>query len=196
MVYDSTPIPRRKSCEACKKAKRRCDLSLPACSRCIHRSVPCIYPWQQPLAHDNPTPEIPPVDLPVDPQWDFNDMFEPQPSIGSSCQQSCPSVVPELVNSLLRPENEWIRSLHLLPGREVNIGPSFALVIPRARQPKPLPEIIASHLQFAIDILKDTPRKMVFENQTSWCHPNLYKNHMPRAMQGPYMLSFSSFKPF
>jgi hypothetical protein len=38
-------LPRRKSCAACVAGKRRCDLALPACRRCISKGVACIYPW-------------------------------------------------------------------------------------------------------------------------------------------------------
>jgi hypothetical protein len=34
---------RRKSCSGCVKAKRRCDLILPTCSRCSLRNSRCIY---------------------------------------------------------------------------------------------------------------------------------------------------------
>jgi hypothetical protein len=62
--------------------------------------------------------------------------------------------------------------------------PSVQLVESRTRPLTPLPEIISSHFQFAINVLKDTPRMMVLQNQTPWCHPSLYRKHMPRAMQG------------
>ncbi|KAH8598645.1 hypothetical protein B0O99DRAFT_684032 [Bisporella sp. PMI_857] len=38
---------RRKSCTACVRAKRRCDLSLPACQRCLTRGTACKYPWAE-----------------------------------------------------------------------------------------------------------------------------------------------------
>lgn len=44
--------------------------------------------------------------------------------------------------------------------------------------------VIASRLQFAIDRLQEVPRTMILENQTPWCHPQLYRNYMPRSMQG------------
>lgn len=184
MVYDSTPLPRRKSCEACKKAKRRCDLALPSCSRCIHRDVTCVYPWRQTSALEN-VDELPSlVDHPVDHQQDFNIISDQQFNHPDFVQQPCSLALTERVDSLLSNQNGWAHSLHVVPDREVNVGPYFALAIPRARQPRPLPEIIASNLQYAIDILKETPKTMVLENQTPWCHPKLYTNHMPRAMQG------------
>ncbi|KXH32605.1 hypothetical protein CSIM01_07970 [Colletotrichum simmondsii] len=35
---------KQKSCFACVEAKRRCDQSLPACSRCLDKEVICTYP--------------------------------------------------------------------------------------------------------------------------------------------------------
>lgn len=34
---------RQKSCNNCVKAKRGCDKHHPACSRCVEKSIPCIY---------------------------------------------------------------------------------------------------------------------------------------------------------
>ncbi|KAJ5090265.1 hypothetical protein N7532_008949 [Penicillium argentinense] len=62
----------------------------------------------------------------------------------------------------------------------------LVVAIPRARPLRPLSEIVASHLQFAIDNLKNTPKIMVLENQTPWCHQQLYKSYMPKVMQDAY----------
>jgi hypothetical protein len=40
----ANPPPRRKSCLACIKAKRRCDARRPSCLRCCQRNIPCNYP--------------------------------------------------------------------------------------------------------------------------------------------------------
>ncbi|KAI1341093.1 hypothetical protein F5Y15DRAFT_376903 [Xylariaceae sp. FL0016] len=45
-VERGNPPPRRKSCAACTKAKRRCDLRQPACLRCSQRKIVCSYPPQ------------------------------------------------------------------------------------------------------------------------------------------------------
>ncbi|KAH7029481.1 uncharacterized protein B0I36DRAFT_364017 [Microdochium trichocladiopsis] len=37
------PTARRKSCVACTRAKRRCDLVVPQCSRCVERQLDCVY---------------------------------------------------------------------------------------------------------------------------------------------------------
>ncbi|KAF6804495.1 RNA polymerase II mediator complex component [Colletotrichum sojae] len=51
---------KQKSCFPCVEAKRRCDRSLPACSRCLEREVDCAYsPVRRP-------PLPPPPDRPLD----------------------------------------------------------------------------------------------------------------------------------
>ncbi|KAH6976515.1 hypothetical protein BKA56DRAFT_589723 [Ilyonectria sp. MPI-CAGE-AT-0026] len=39
---------RRKSCFACARGKRRCDLGFPECGRCLARRVTCVYAWISP----------------------------------------------------------------------------------------------------------------------------------------------------
>ncbi|KAI1303820.1 hypothetical protein F5Y03DRAFT_359184 [Xylaria venustula] len=43
-IERGNPPPRRKSCAACIKAKRRCDLRQPSCLRCSQRRIDCSYP--------------------------------------------------------------------------------------------------------------------------------------------------------
>ncbi|KAI0444203.1 hypothetical protein F4803DRAFT_512356 [Xylaria telfairii] len=43
-IERGNPPPRRKSCAACIKAKRRCDLRQPSCLRCSQRKIDCSYP--------------------------------------------------------------------------------------------------------------------------------------------------------
>ncbi|KAJ6786275.1 hypothetical protein PWT90_00815 [Aphanocladium album] len=50
------PPPRRKSCTACIKAKRRCDyVAAPACQRCAHRNITCDYPTHRRAPPPNTT---------------------------------------------------------------------------------------------------------------------------------------------
>ncbi|KAJ6171378.1 hypothetical protein N7470_000445 [Penicillium chermesinum] len=84
--------------------------------------------------------------------------------------------------------DECYHSLWLSPADEVHLSPDFELSVARARAqpPKPLSEILASRLQYSIDVFRDAPRMMIMENQTPWCHPQLYKNKMPKVMQDAY----------
>ncbi|KAB8223807.1 hypothetical protein BDV33DRAFT_188639 [Aspergillus novoparasiticus] len=182
------PPPRRKSCEACKTAKRRCDLAFPACSRCATRNTPCIYPGRQPaipqelidemvesIAQTVDTPlsfsagipcmtefSIPELPDPPTVAHPF-DVFDPQ---WDYIDFDAPCLSPESHSGVLIPR------------------PSNTMTAPVARPPMPLSAIIASRLQFAIDVLKVVPKMMVQENQTPWSHKQLYLNGMPKQMQG------------
>ncbi|KUI58581.1 Regulator of drug sensitivity 1 [Cytospora mali] len=54
------PPPRRKSCQACVKAKRRCDQRSPACLRCVQRKIMCQYP-ARPSENIRSNPGQPPL---------------------------------------------------------------------------------------------------------------------------------------
>lgn len=80
-----------------------------------------------------------------------------------------------------------------------------ALSLPVALTPKPdqmlvpsrhhpqtsLEEMIASRIQYALDVIKKVPSSMVSENQTPWSHPYLYRAYMPREMQGMSLRGWS-----
>lgn len=46
----------RRSCDACVKAKSRCDLQTPTCSRCVKRKVNCVF-QNEPLTAHATTPK-------------------------------------------------------------------------------------------------------------------------------------------
>ncbi|KAH7176219.1 hypothetical protein EDB81DRAFT_772163 [Dactylonectria macrodidyma] len=56
---------RRKSCFACARGKRRCDLGFPECGRCLTRRVTCVYAWispeeaQEVVQSSSPSPWMP-----------------------------------------------------------------------------------------------------------------------------------------
>lgn len=183
MHQDIAPA-RRKSCEACKSAKRRCDLAFPFCSRCAQRNEPCVYPRRQPAAF--PDCDYGLTSLPEPPK-------EPWPILALTPRLTItndPCIpLPPTSNDLDPLESQLGYANHAWPmqlptPQETIVSPSLELALPRTRPLRPLSEIVASRLQFAIDILKDTPRRMVLENQTPWCHAQLYKHQMPEAMQG------------
>lgn len=180
----SNPPPRRKSCEACKIAKRRCDLAFPACLRCARRNLTCVYPGKQPTAFQDPALDV------------FSLLEQSQdPSFFSGESQCPPEINLPALSDL---------ELHqcTMPGLGVdyplNISPEFhhryhrsivqslraETVILRTRSSTPISTVIAQRLQFSIDMLKDAPRMMVLENQTPWCHRQLYQDGMPRSLQG------------
>ncbi|KAH8680017.1 hypothetical protein BGZ60DRAFT_242153 [Tricladium varicosporioides] len=48
----------RRSCSACARAKHRCDLQTPRCSRCVKRNTTCIF-VNEPLTAKSPLPPAP-----------------------------------------------------------------------------------------------------------------------------------------
>ncbi|KAL5085238.1 hypothetical protein Trisim1_010801 [Trichoderma cf. simile WF8] len=49
------PISRKKTCVQCRKAKARCSLTLPRCTRCIDKSLACDYARMAPYSGLPPT---------------------------------------------------------------------------------------------------------------------------------------------
>jgi hypothetical protein len=175
-VERDNPPPRRKSCEACRAAKRRCDLALPACFRCTRRNVLCVYPGL-------PAPELMPELLALFNQPEMPDPCMTQftlgntPTFDSVLLETPPPSIHEPSPAPLnhRPQNSPI---------SVTYSQSFEITHVRTRAHAPLSEIMASRYQYALDTLSDTPRMMVVENQTPWSHRELYSDGMPKAMQG------------
>jgi hypothetical protein len=188
------PPPRRKSCTACIRAKRRCDLGQPACFRCAQRNLICRYaePRQKILSSPQMTPvsgtswpgiEIPSIDLsiPVDEVTETSS-FGPT-NVLDYFGQIPTHPLPHLLGG--DPDLADI-SLDLIPSTP---SPLFPL---RSRffDYSDVSRSIETRLKYAIEEIRRTPKTMVFENQTPWCHPQLYMNAMPRSMQGkPTILS-------
>lgn len=181
MLNDPIPPSRRKSCEACKTAKRRCDLAIPICSRCAQRNVSCIYPGRQSLSPAD-------LSLQASSQMDVADnVWAPlsiNPFFTDVYGLCAPPETTDPMVSLLDDNQHEPRDPWLAYNQEIHLPTTFEMARPRTRQLAPLSEVFASRLQFSIDILKESPRMMVLENQTPWCHRHLYKRHMPKTMQG------------
>ena len=43
--------------------------------------------------------------------------------------------------------------------------------------------VTSQRLQYALEALMNAPKQMAHENALPWCHPKLYRDEMPRAMQ-------------
>ncbi|CAG7944400.1 unnamed protein product [Penicillium olsonii] len=175
-------VPRRKSCEACKSAKRRCDLAFPTCSRCLHRGLPCFYPGRLRQTCADVVANIPTsrsneqlMDVSLSQNWTPDDAAS--------------------ISAL--PLHPTIRGL---PPREMAIDPhdgvdifsgittsqEHDLAMTKVNPPRQLPDVLANRLQFAVDVLKTIPKMVVTENKTPWAHTQLYKSGMPREMQDAF----------
>lgn len=64
--------------------------------------------------------------------------------------------------------------------------PSPQLLNPPSFDVDAVAERMEHHLGYAIDQIRHTPRTMLLESRTPWCHVSLYSRAMPLAMQGEY----------
>ena len=195
------PPPRRKSCTCCIKAKRRCDLGLPACLRCSQRGLECKYP-PAPAPKRKATKAGRPADSsPAD--TDEGQPLEPAhwtPELETAQAATGPSLTPILTSA--SPTLDY--NLNILDFFENALddiyGPSMG-GLPSALIPSPSTEVvfptksqkgladlvektISTRLQYALDEIIKAPKMMITENQTPWCHRQLYEDYMPRSMQG------------
>ncbi|KAJ0163106.1 hypothetical protein CTA2_3507 [Colletotrichum tanaceti] len=184
----ANPPPRRKTCLACIKAKRRCDHGQPVCLRCSRRKIDCVYPSIPPMPRSKKKQTVVPLavsqlveTLPM--QEDPESPTEAPASVAE--QTPCPG------NSLdMGFDDLWT------PGTLLNDSLSLPSMTPRPEQmlvssrdpsqdvlPEGSLDMIASRLQCALDEIKKVPASIVLENQTPWSHPYLFRAHMPRDMQ-------------
>ncbi|KAL4955910.1 hypothetical protein BDW69DRAFT_104915 [Aspergillus filifer] len=179
-VERNNPPPRRKSCDACRAAKRRCDLALPTCFRCARRGISCVYPG---LPAPDQLPELltllngqsEPVEECAD-QFNFASAppaFDVPPALDLSGLET-----PALSLPL---QDERLYSAPVLVRTSNN-----EMTHVRSNTYITLSELMESRFRYAIDTLKDVPRMMVVENQTPWSHAQLYINGMPKVMQDAY----------
>jgi hypothetical protein len=198
------PPPRKKSCTACIKAKRRCDLAVPACLRCAQRQILCEYPMrqqqQQQPAQGRTQPKRFPLPSPMEALTEFSE--EPLPELlgGGSCTPDTPFLGFGLDLTLddLDCSEPFIGTLDdglsemLLPTPDGNDQETCALFHQPSILSPPLSEdleqryveVVAHRLQYSIDEIRKAPTMMVTKNQTPWSHPMLYAKGMPRSMQG------------
>lgn len=181
-MYHNVVPSRRKSCEACKAAKRRCDLVFPFCSRCVQRGEPCVYPGKQPVFPDYDS-ELPPLpDLSKEP-WPVLALTSPLTAMHEPCLP-LPAVADYCSPESQQGYASYASLIQPSVPQETVLPPTLELALPRTRPLRFLSEVVASHLQFTIDVCKDAPSRMVLENQAPWCHAQLYRHQMPKVMQG------------
>jgi hypothetical protein len=182
------PPPRRKSCLACTRARRRCDQATPACQRCAQRTIDCQYPQgtrprRTPVVVSAPgsTPstsvnQIPGLfDLPTTPFASFDilgtsdDLFG-GPDLNFMDLEADQSLESGRALDVVNPPPPTTATLALVPSR-------LTTDAQRTRA-------LTSRLQYGVDQVIAAPRMMVLENQMPWCHAHLYDDGMPRSMQG------------
>lgn len=223
------PPPRRKSCHACVKAKRRCDQKLPTCTRCSQRKIACQYPsWPArfeaaPISPSPATPrafgtEFLPDDSGVDetfvnflaPTYNAEPINNPWASRKSPCLHHPvrPGAQGEALGSSIEVADATSLGLALanrdillhenldadmffdftdgtLLGKDVAARPPHGVPAALGRLDLAgLHAALETNFSYAMERIKTAHPSMLLNNQTPWCHPLLYRDNMPREMQG------------
>ncbi|TPX06804.1 uncharacterized protein E0L32_002300 [Thyridium curvatum] len=206
----TNPPPRRKSCAACIKAKRRCDNGQPACLRCSRRRITCQYPSNSTggtgMATAPATPGAEITALVPSAQVPSSDaVAENHMPTWTQPQDSRPSYATAPLQDMADTDNLSNAEIlwDFLPPTTVTLGghSASASLTPAAQQPTPAPpafsvlsnsstlrtveivaKIIDTRLLYGLEAIKAAPRQMVLEMQTPWAHASLYREGMPRCM--------------
>jgi hypothetical protein len=190
---------RRKSCTACVKAKRRCDLGFPFCKRCVIKGLDCRYPNAAKATVRNAeviirqsTPDITPSEC----TSSFNDYdvsttqideihanIDPLFLQSTTPTDSCGSS-PEIW------QNDW--SNNWKP--EVStprVRTTAAPRICRTLLPETVLPVLLNELQvlFITDGLRTFVANMAYSGTTHFLHQNLYQDYQPQAYQDAVAIS-------
>lgn len=164
---------RRKSCEWCFKARRKCDLTYPTCRACERRGKQCEYaypPQQSSYA-------------------DINDLLEneaPQKTAGPLSPQTLTSSRPS------KAAEQW----HLQAGQARSQSMQRRLGTPEFPSPqghlKP-PESVDtvtpngfSRLAWVYDQIRDAPNMFAKQAETLFIHRELLEQHFPRPLRAAF----------
>lgn len=229
------PPPRRKSCLACVKAKRRCDQRAPSCFRCSQRKITCTYPHPARTrsvrglqSHPTPEPSRPAIYSAVEQSHGEHELFEDisfdhdlllqadasalqhqpgwlddqahfaPPHDAFSCGQHAEEAASPLPQkwSMMAPTvdvslfgdaagrstfSSHTTSAHMTTRQTM---PSYEIALTGYFNVDAINAELESKLAYAVEKIKSAPKTMLTALQTPWCHPSLYKDDMPLAMQG------------
>lgn len=207
------PPPRRKSCAACTKAKRRCDYALPACLRCSDRGIECHYPQRTrssilrvaPSATPAPTAEealpAPPTPCGMFSAGAFMDEIvaaDTTFSQGVSYTKDIEGIFSPIdvlwdggqQETIPGPDLEDRNTTSGVPmdsGDSQLGGPSdHAIQRPAfsSDEIQMTPGVAAERLRDAATIMNKIPRLLVETLGTPWCHADVFKRHMPTCIKG------------
>jgi hypothetical protein len=171
---------RQKSCSECAKAKRRCDLHQPRCTRCSRQQLACIYPTSPAAAVNGELPEnaVSDLTIPGDPiHFDLPDLaHNPVPGLldfNFTSSTGFDSITPlsntpnAALGQPMATQRPWYTSI---------ANRKFSL--------SQLDSVSRARIEYPIEQLLAAPASMVLQCCTPWCHPMLYADEMPRSLQG------------
>lgn len=208
--YGISP-PRRKSCAACTKAKRRCDYALPACQRCSNRGIECHYPERvrsrflripscaspKAAAEEAPAPPTPcgifsagalmdqiiAADGPPSPSLSYTKELE---GLFSTTDGLWDGGQQQKTSGPGTEGRNLPASVSMDPGGSVPDGTSGPIAHGPALSSDQIhlpPNVVAERLRHAATFLDRVPRVLVETLGTPWCHPDVFKCDMPRSFK-------------
>ncbi|KAF2476455.1 uncharacterized protein BDR25DRAFT_66148 [Lindgomyces ingoldianus] len=162
---------RKKSCHACVKSKRRCDLGYPCCKRCFTKGLNCTYPNgsvnEAEVVVRQTTPDLIPLtneggletsELP-------HNLAAIDPVLTSSSDSSSPESVQEEIPYL---------------------QPLTAVILPQIWEPRVLAE---EKVIWMAKQLTTFVQSLALSGSTPFLHHALYRNYQPSAYQDSCSLS-------
>lgn len=193
----ANPPPRRKSCAACTRAKRRCDLAWPTCQRCAGRGLTCDYPQRRgPVSTSvslSPAPAVSAapdfsIDALMDDFWNSEACAVdplPLPDFAAPALE----MQREIPDKAALPVPPGPFSATLLRGDDqkqlVRLGPCEADGTAKSAEGVPCSlQFINERLEYLFEKLPETPRELVETLGTAWCHPCVFKDVRPKVYDG------------
>ncbi|KAK4221578.1 hypothetical protein QBC38DRAFT_376873 [Podospora fimiseda] len=189
-IERKNPPPRKKSCAACIKSKRRCTLETPACQRCAQRGLDCKYPEGRvrtprkqppaPVQQETTTTAtytpVNPTSIPSPCSLLLDISFPPTIFNPSNLEPILDFPDAPLDNSLLASDPYPDMTFFNPPNLDL-VSPLDSLSIHAALQ-----WAFKHRLAYALDHVRLAPQQFVLQNQTPWSHPTLYDRHTPSSI--------------
>ena len=188
----SNPQGRQKSCLECAKAKRRCNLQHPRCTRCSRQNLACAYPPQPGLAATPRTQSETTTPEEIFGLRDSGDIF------GLDAEPPDVSVPGgELIDFDFSVGEGSAQAFNDLPYDGGNGGEDagftdVSYVPDRSFSASHITPFVRSRIEYSMEQLQLAPKMMVERNATPWIHPRIYEEYMPKSMQGRHHGDFSS----
>lgn len=164
----AAPVSKRKSCGECVKAKRKCGMELPRCTRCAKKDIACSYPSNRNTIADMTFPEL---DFP----WLDDLMRDPNMLPWSGSLQPQLDAVSQSTPSFSGSSESDMP--FTLPGAS-----HFEII-----SEKPIHSTLArAETEAALHRFKTWPQKWLNEGKAPFLHPKLYAAGMPVPLQDAY----------
>src|SRR5271156_4154957 len=184
MPQEQHPLPRRKACDACVRAKRRCDLSNP-CKRCIEKKLTCVYkqlPQSSPTTSAStvqPTPQTNTTITDLDTLPDSGMMIDDTvDSLGNTNDWILP-----FVNSAFQDAGLEFPQLSTSSELEFTIPPIPLDVSTLICEVPVSTEMDSDRLLYTTHQIRTFPEKLVSQGHTLFIHQHLYDRDIPSSIQ-------------